>query len=111
MVDGKMSMVEVPLITLYQYPITLAFGITIHKSQGMSLQDLVIACHEIFAPSQFYVALSRAISPHRLTLLPPAKSWKELSFVHPKAVNFVSGKIEKKQYQGVFPNTRKQGEI
>ncbi len=94
-VEGNKEMVEVPLITLYQYPITLAFGITIHKSQGMSLNDLVIACNEIFAPSQFYVALSRAISPHRLTLLRPDRSWQELSFVDQKALRFVMQKIEK----------------
>ncbi len=89
LVEGKKEMVEVPLITLYQYPIALAFAITIHKSQGMSLSDLVIESNEIFAPSQFYVAISRAISPHRLTLIAPNRSWQQLSFVNKKAVNFI----------------------
>jgi ATP-dependent exoDNAse (exonuclease V) alpha subunit len=89
LVEGKKEMVEVPIMTLYQYPITLAFGITIHKSQGMSLNDLVIESNEIFAPSQFYVAISRAISPHRLTLIAPKRSWQQLNFVNHKAVAFV----------------------
>ncbi len=87
--EGKKELLEVPQFTLYQYPITLAFGITIHKSQGMSIEDLIIETNEIFAPSQFYVAISRAISPHRLILIAPKRDWRQLAFVHPKAVGFV----------------------
>lgn len=79
---------EEKLITLSQFPITLAFAITIHKSQGMSLADYVIETNEIFAPSQFYVALSRSVSAHRVTLTKPNRSWEKLCFVHPKAKRF-----------------------
>lgn len=85
---GKV-MNEEKLITLSQFPITLAFAITIHKSQGMSLSDYVIETNEIFAPSQFYVALSRSISAHRVTLTKPNRSWERLCFIHPKALGFV----------------------
>lgn len=88
-VEGKKEMVEVAQFTLYQYPIALAFAITIHKSQGMSIDDLIIESDEIFAPSQFYVALSRAVSPHRLILKQPSRNWKHLAFVHEKAISFV----------------------
>jgi ATP-dependent exoDNAse (exonuclease V) alpha subunit len=80
---------EEKLITLSQFPLTLAFAITIHKSQGMSLSDYVIETNEIFAPSQFYVALSRSISAHRVTLTKPNRSWERLCFIHPKALRFV----------------------
>ena len=80
---------EEKLMTLRQFPITLAFAITIHKSQGMSLSDYVIETNEIFAPSQFYVALSRSISAHRVTLTKPNRSWERLCFIHPKALGFV----------------------
>ena len=86
--EGKKELVEEPVMTLYQYPIKLAYAITIHKSQGMSILDLVIATNEIFAPSQFYVALSRAMQPARLTLLAPKGQWYEKIFVHPKALEF-----------------------
>lgn len=82
---------EEKLITLSQFPITLAFAITIHKSQGMSLADYVIETNEIFAPSQFYVALSRSVSAHRVTLTKPNRSWEKLCFVHPKAKRFSEG--------------------
>lgn len=88
---GK-SLNEEKLITLSQFPITLAFAITIHKSQGMSLADYVIETNEIFAPSQFYVALSRSVSAHRVTLTKPNRSWEKLCFVHPKAQRFFYSK-------------------
>lgn len=88
-VEGKKEMVQEPIFSVYQFPIKLAFAITIHKSQGMSIEDLIIQTNEIFAPSQFYVALSRSSNPARLTLLAPSKQWRELVFVHEKAMKFV----------------------
>jgi len=87
--NGKKEMVEEELFTLYHYPIKLAFAITIHKSQGMSIEDLIIETNEIFAPSQFYVALSRSCNPLRLTLIAPKKQWYELAYVNEKAMRFV----------------------
>jgi len=42
-----------------QYPLKLAYGITIHKSQGMTLDKLVVDCERIFERGQVYVAMSR----------------------------------------------------
>ncbi len=88
-VDGKKEMLEENLFTIYQYPIKLAFAITIHKSQGMSISDLIIETNEIFAPSQFYVALSRSSNPKRLNLIAPRCQWYDLAFVNHKAIEFV----------------------
>ena len=88
-VGAKKEMVEENLFTVYQFPIKLAFAITIHKSQGMSIEDLIIDTNEIFAPSQFYVALSRASNPVRLTLIAPRRQWYDLAYVNPKALHFV----------------------
>lgn len=90
-VEKGISATEEKLITLSQFPLTLAFAITIHKSQGMSLADYVIETNEIFAPSQFYVALSRSVSAHRVTLIRPNRGWEKLCFVHPKAKRFSEG--------------------
>lgn len=88
-IDGKKEIVEESLFSIYQFPIKLGFGITIHKSQGMSIEDLIVQTKEIFAPSQFYVALSRSSNPKRLTLIAPQKQWYSLAFVNEKALNFV----------------------
>lgn len=89
-VEGKKEMVEEAVFTVYQFPIKLAFAITIHKSQGMSIEDLIIETNEIFAPSQFYVALSRSSNPKRLNLIAPRRQWYEIVFVNYKALNFVN---------------------
>jgi len=88
-VNGKKEMLEENLFSVYQFPIKLAFAITIHKSQGMSIEDLIIETNEIFAPSQFYVALSRSSNPKNLNLIAPKKQWYDLAYVNAKAMNFV----------------------
>jgi len=64
--DGTIETVS--LATLSQFPLKLAYAVTIHKSQGMSIDKLVCNVDNIFAPSQFYVAISRAIDPKRLKI-------------------------------------------
>ncbi len=88
-INGKKEMVEESQLSIYQFPIKLAFAITIHKSQGMSIEDLIIETNEIFAPSQFYVALSRSCNPKRLNLIAPSCQWREIVFVNYKALAFV----------------------
>ena len=47
-------------VTREQFPIMLCYGITIHKSQGLSLENAVMDIgNSIFEPGQAYVALSR----------------------------------------------------
>jgi len=64
--DGTVETMS--LATLSQFPLKLAYAVTIHKSQGMSIDNLVCNVDNIFAPSQFYVAISRAIDPKKLKL-------------------------------------------
>lgn len=42
-----------------QYPVKLAWAITIHKSQGLTFERAIIDAHQSFAHGQTYVALSR----------------------------------------------------
>jgi len=91
-INGKKEMVEEEIFSIYQFPIKLAFAITIHKSQGMSIEDLIIETNEIFAPSQFYVALSRSSNPKNLNLIAPRKQWYDLAYVDAKAMAFVNNK-------------------
>jgi uncharacterized protein YpbB len=45
-----------------QYPVRLAWAITIHKSQGLTFEKAIIDAGASFAPGQVYVALSRLTS-------------------------------------------------
>lgn len=51
-----------------QYPIKLAWVITIHKSQGLTFEKAIIDADHSFAHGQFYVALSRCRSLEGLYL-------------------------------------------
>lgn len=70
-----------------QFPLSLCYAITVHKSQSLTLNSAVIHCSPEFVPGQTYVALSRVTKEaslqvlgfRRSYLLPP--SYELLSLV------------------------------
>ncbi len=54
-----------------QLPIKLAWASTIHKAQGLTLEDAILDVHRMFAPGQLYTALSRLRSLDALKLSRP----------------------------------------
>ncbi|OGZ23849.1 MAG: hypothetical protein A3A08_01680 [Candidatus Nealsonbacteria bacterium RIFCSPLOWO2_01_FULL_41_9] len=67
--------------SIEQVPLRLAWAITIHKSQGMSLDEAVVDLSNVFEFGQGYVALSRVRRLSGLHIL----GWNKRAFqVHPE---------------------------
>ena len=52
-----------------QFPLRLAWSITIHKSQGLTFEKAIIDAGQAFAPGQVYVALSRCTTLEGMILM------------------------------------------
>lgn len=71
-------------------PMRLSYGITAHKSQGLSLDHTVANAANVFEDSQFYIAVSRAKNPDTLRVVGNknelhkaiSSSEKALAFMH-----------------------------
>ncbi len=89
--------------TFTQYPLMLAWAVTIHKSQGKTFERVVIDIGKgTFAHGQMYVALSRCTSLDGIVLKQPIlkkhiwMDWRVVQFVtryqYGKAEDGVSGR-------------------
>lgn len=76
-----------------QFPIILAYAITIHKSQGMTYQQIACDLKECFAPGQSYVALSRCANFDKLYLT--SKIDENSIMVNNTVVNFYKEQLYK----------------
>lgn len=85
--DSKADNIKEEVLgSFQQFPIRLAWAITIHKSQGLTFEKALIDTAEAFAPGQVYVALSRVKSLEGLLL--KTKISETSIFVHPRLVKF-----------------------
>jgi ATP-dependent DNA helicase PIF1 len=76
-----------PVLSAKQIPLKIAYAISIHKSQGCSLDFAEIDLSNIFEYGQAYVALSRVKSLQGLSIIDV--DYKNIC-VHPKALEFYS---------------------
>ena len=52
-----------------QYPLKLAFALTVHRAQGQEFEGLEIDCHSFFAPRKMGVAVGRVVNTSGLKII------------------------------------------
>jgi ATP-dependent exoDNAse (exonuclease V) alpha subunit len=79
------------LAEIKQLPVQLAWAVTIHKSQGATLDRAAVDLSNLWEPGQAYVAMSRVRRPEGLAVL----RWSPDSFVSDPDVKALYTVIEK----------------
>jgi len=89
-----------------QFPLRLAWAITIHKSQGLTFEKAIIDAGDAFAPGQVYVALSRCTSLDGMVL--QSKVQASRLFSDARIVEFSQRSASSSQLQEELEIGRKQ---
>ncbi len=89
-----------------QLPLRLAWAVTIHKSQGLSFDKVIIDAAEAFTAGQVYVALSRCRSLDGLKL--SSKIRREVLFNDEKILNFSKKKLDDKNIIDLYKVSEKK---
>jgi hypothetical protein len=92
--EGTGEIEEEVIGTFTQYPLKLAWAITIHKSQGLTFEKAVIDARLSFAHGQVYVALSRCKSLEGLVLSTPLSAQ---SVINDETVIGFTSRVEQNQ--------------
>lgn len=82
-------------VTRMQIPLDIGEAFTIHKSQGMSLDYVIVSFEGIFEPGQFYVGCSRCKTLEGLLITGPWNP-QELIYADKDCVNFYDKLLEAK---------------
>lgn len=95
--DGEKNITEEVLGSFKQYPIRLAWAVTIHKSQGLTFDRLIIDAGKSFASGQVYVALSRCRTLEGIVLksrITPEVIFKDIRVAHFQSATNANDRVE-----------------
>ena len=104
---GKID--EEVLGTFMQYPLRLAWAVTIHKSQGLTFDKVIIDAARAFAAGQVYVALSRCRTLEGIVLSTPL-DYVELDN-DPSVLRYTSDQPSMEAVIQALPQARKEYEL
>lgn len=106
---ASQTMKEDVLGSFTQFPLRLAWAITIHKSQGLTFDKVIIDAGEAFAPGQVYVALSRCTSLNGLVLKSKIRPGSLLT--DPKIIQFARNSSSSAQLQNELLQAKKEYQL
>ena len=92
--------------TFRQFPLKTAWAITIHKSQGLTFERVIVDANAAFAHGQVYVALSRCKTFEGLVLSTPLNARAMIKDA--SVENFVAQMEENEPGETVLKNARQQ---
>ena len=102
----KNSIEEEELGSFTQYPLRLAWAITIHKSQGLTFNKAIIDAGGSFAAGQVYVALSRCTSLQGMVLL--SKLYPSAIATDQRVIAFAKKEAASEELQQILHNEEQQ---
>ena len=108
--DEKTGKIDEEILgTFTQYPLRLAWAVTIHKSQGLTFDKVIIDAARAFAAGQVYVALSRCRTLEGIVLSSPL-DYVELDN-DPSVLRYTDNQPSVETIQQTLPTARKEYEI
>ncbi|MDQ3681709.1 MAG: helix-turn-helix domain-containing protein [Bacteroidota bacterium] len=88
-----------------QYPLRLAWAVTIHKSQGLTFDKVVVDAGAAFTPGQVYVALSRCTNMEGVVLLSAIPKHRLAN--DNRIVEFSQSELAHERLQELLQNSKK----
>ena len=108
--DEKTGRIDEEVLgTFTQYPLRLAWAVTIHKSQGLTFDRVIIDAARAFAAGQVYVALSRCRTLEGIVLSTPLNR-VELDN-DPSVIRYTSDQPSVETVSQSLPRARKEYEL
>ena len=92
-----------------QYPLRLAWAVTIHKSQGLTFDKVIIDAERAFTAGQVYVALSRCRTLEGIVLSSPLRNVALAN--DERVIRYTNGQPTMAAMREALPQARKEYEL